>query len=186
MKYKIIFLISVVFFFVAGYFTCYILNKNKNAQVKEQVYNDCMQTTKERLSDSGVLNITELNPAVNRSIVGTIKSISNNVITVSIKPLKILADVELDERIIKINEQTSLIKITEKNEADYQKELDSFHKNHPEFLNIGETVEGAPARIAESQIEFSDLKIGGQVVVETENDITNVKEFLAKKLIVSE
>jgi len=80
-------------------------------------------------------------------------------------PFEDKEDPKADARLVRINEQTELIKRLPKSPEEISLKNDILYN--------------------ETIIKALDLKIGDEIIIETEGDVKNVSEFFAKKIIVN-
>lgn len=186
MNYKIIILFLFVFIF--GLSTGFIIDK---FLIKEQVNRRDSQNTfesgwnaaREALKERGYLQENYENIEI-KMVSGKVSEISDNKIYLNIKPLEALSDPDLDSRILVIDQSTEFLRVVRKSEAEYQKEIDML-KSSGEFKVVPDSPDGQVGRHYLEKTFFGDIKIGDQVVVESYNDLKYEKEFLVKKITVT-
>ena len=86
------------------------------------------EAAKKRLADSGFA-APMANLEIN-NVSGQVTAIQDNAITLKIRPMEPLADPSLDERIVKIDNQTKIYVLEQKDQALYQKEMADFNKKY--------------------------------------------------------
>lgn len=108
---------------------------------------------------------------------------SDNKLKLQITPLFPLDSPDLNERIIKIDQNTEIVRVIQKDTETIKKEQDEFLRNNPDFLNspIGP---GGPSRFTEQKVGISELKENLNISVKTDYDIKKEKEFIAKKITI--
>ncbi len=119
-----------------------------------------------------------------KTISGSVDKIENNKIYLKVPPLSPLADKELDERIIKIDSNTTIYKVVKKPEDQYRKELEKFYQAHPEALNDAGLQVPPPSRVYSVEAKFNEIKVGQVLLVEADKDISKEKIIIAKKITI--
>ena len=115
-KTIIISLVVALGFFFIGYFI----------GAKDGTYQAGWDSARKRLSESGYL--PNMNNAELVVASGEVKAIADKTVTLKTKPLDPLSDVEPSERIIETDENTKIYLLEQKNQAEYQKELQEFYQ----------------------------------------------------------
>jgi len=138
------------------------------------------EAAKQRLKDSGFA------PAMVgmeiKTLLGEVKEIKGDRISLKIRPLEPLADPELDNRVVIVDDNTKIYQLEPKDQKVYQKELEDFNEKmreqtvQPGALPLPAT---PPEYFTKKQINMADLKIGQQITVVADKDIKNDKEFKA-------
>lgn len=152
------------------------------------------QAAKDRLKQTGMAPMMDESMQIS-SASGQVSAVNGDKISVKINPLEPLADPDLDERTIEINENTKIYQLSEKNQEQYRKETEEFEKKIREQIannsKPGEmpTVAASPVMPPElfvkTEIKLSDIKIGSQInVVSAGQDIKNAKSFTASEITV--
>lgn len=146
---------------------------------------------KKRLADSG-FGSPMANFEIN-NVSGQVTAIQDKAITLKIMPLEPLADLDLDERIIKADANTKIYTLEQKDQAEYQKEMEDFNKKMQEQANSmpapGETPASPadaitpPEFFVKKETSLSDIKIGDNInVIAADEDIKNTKQFTAAEI----
>jgi len=136
-----------------------------------QITKDCWDQAKQRLTDSGIVANLPSSPEV-KSVYGIVTAVSGNKITLKIKSLDILADPDLDTRIIEVSDATKLYQMV-KNE-------------NVAASNSASSPKGAPpkANYQNKEIKIGDLKAGNRLSVLSDNDIKNQKNIKANTIVL--
>ncbi len=141
------------------------------------------EAAKKRLAESGFAPMmTDLEI---KTISGEIKEIKGSKISLTIRPLEPLADPELDNRVITIDNQTKIYQLVQKDTAEYQKEMAEFNKKMQEQMAKPGTATQPllpPDYFTKKLIQLTDLKVGQQVSATAAQDIKTVKEFTALEI----
>jgi len=149
------------------------------------------EAAKKRLADSGFA-APMANLEIN-NVSGQVTAIQDNAITLKIRPLEPLADPSLDERIVKVDANTKIYTLEQKDQAEYQKEMADFDKKMQEQLKNppkpGETPAAAagaimpPEFFVKKEASISDIKVGMNInVIAADKDIKNTKQFSAAEI----
>jgi len=149
------------------------------------------EAAKKRLADSGFA-APMANLEIN-NVSGQVTAIQDNAITLKIRPLEPLADPSLDERIVKVDANTKIYTLEQKDQAQYQSEMAEFNKKMQEQLKTPPQPGQAPISPADAimppeffikkEASISDIKIGITVnVVAADKDIKNAKQFTAAEI----
>ena len=149
------------------------------------------EAAKKRLADSGFA-APMANLEIN-NVSGQVTAIQDNAITLKIRPMEPLADPSLDERIVKIDNQTKIYVLEQKDQALYQKEMADFNKkiqeqmkNPPKPGETPATPAGAimpPDFFVKKEASISDIKVGMNInVIAADKDIKNAKQFSAAEI----
>ena len=117
-----------------------------------------------------------------RSISGTVKSVSGNVVTLettaSPNPFEELPTV----RQVTVGSGTKIIKQVTKDPAEFQKEVTAWQKSSTDPKSG--TITTLPLPFAETELKVSQLKSGDRVSVEASNNIKTQVSFEATKITV--
>jgi len=81
---------------------------------------------KKRLADSG-FGAPMANLEI-KNLTGQVTAVKDNAITIKISPLEPLADPSLDQRIVKVDANTKIYVLVQKDQALYQKEMEEFNR----------------------------------------------------------
>lgn len=105
------------------------------------------------------------------SINGIVQEIKNNLVYLKIQPLTLLADPELNNRIIEINKNTKVYKLVEKSATQHQEE-------------IAESMMLPKYFIDKQEISFNDVQVGQKITVVAQENIKDKKQFKAAEIII--
>ena len=149
------------------------------------------EAAKKRLADSGFA-APMANLEIN-NVSGQVTAIQDNAITLKIRPLEPLADPSLDERIVKVDANTKIYTLEQKDQAEYQKEMADFDKKMQEQMKnppepgqapippVGDV--GPPEFFVKKEASISDIKVGMNInVIAADKDIKNAKQFSAAEI----
>jgi len=124
------------------------------------------------------------------SVSGDVQDIKGNKITLKIYPLSPLADKNLDVRIIDVS-NANFYRLIEKDQAQFQKEMEDFDKKMTTRMESSDTMAGAtldlitpPEMFIKQIISSSELKVGQQIMVTAGEDIKDAKQFDAEEVVV--
>jgi hypothetical protein len=154
---------------------------------KENTYQAGWEAAKQRLADSGFSSVME--GMEFRLISGEVlkTEAARGRISISINPLEPLADPELDTRIIIVDSNTKIIKLAEKDMAEYEKEMAEFDKQ------MGEQMAGPdpmvelpmpPEFYTRESADISSIVAGQMITVSAGEDIKEKKEFKATEITI--
>jgi hypothetical protein len=180
-------IIIVLAFFSLGYFAGTKIAALKGGQAGDNTYQAGWNAAKKRLLESGYFsaNNSEIN-----SVFGQVKEVNGNSITLKIRPLEPLADRELDERTIQIDENTKIYANTQREQKEYQQLVEEFtNKKREEAAKSGETPTFSPADypspFIQNEANISDIKVGVNVTVKAvDKDIKTAKNFKASEVTI--
>ncbi|MBI4779146.1 hypothetical protein HY797_01690 [Candidatus Falkowbacteria bacterium] len=201
-KNLIIYIIIAVVFTGIGYFFSQpiaqsISLRGNNSAVAPGAGQDTfaagMQAAYDRLISRGQAAIVARGWGFRESKVigGAIKEIIQGEIILAVNPVNPLSDPTMDERIIKISDQTKIYRQIKKTAEETKADSEAFNKDMEEFSRkvkeqkAGEPIEPPqpPDPLGKTEIKISDLKIGDQITVTAKNDIHAAKEFLAEEIM---
>lgn len=156
----------------------FLLGSQTTEKNWQEGYEQGRQALIERLSDTGYLipTIGEM-----RDLSGEITKIGEDRIFFKIHIFDPLADPELDERVAIINEETQISLFKDKDPAEYQKEMDEWYRKTAE-VQEGDLI-APPDHFIELDINLTDLNVGQSISVQAAEDIKEMKEFTATKII---
>lgn len=184
-------IISVaILFFSAGYsFTFFA---KTGSVISNNNYQAGWDAAKKRISDGGFY------PAASsevKSVTGEIKDISNGKITLKIRPLDLLADPALDERVIIVDSSANIFSQEPKDQKEFSAEMAEYSKqlknNQAQAAAVTTGTSTAPIEVTfltppngfiKTEIAISDLKVGQTVSVMADKNIKEVKEFSAVEI----
>jgi len=187
-----ILLVMVLLSFASGYLAGGANLNNRQAE-KADAFRAGWQSALRRLTDSGFIPPArdfEIN-----SVSGQVTAVQANAVSIKIRPLEPSADPSLDERIIEVEAATKIFVLGQKDQAQYQKEVQDYNKKMQEQLRqapkSGRAV-AAPAALIippESLIkeaaDISAIKPGVNVsVVAADKNIKDAKSFKAAEIVV--
>jgi len=121
------------------------------------------------------------------SIGGVIERVEADRIVLKVYPSEWQTNPELEERIVIADENTKIYYVEQKDQAQFQKESDEFHKMMEEKAKNSEEISEPimpPAMFSQDEINFSDIKAGQQMTVTAQENIKDIKEFKAIEIIV--
>lgn len=191
-KNIIISLVVAMIFFTLGYFAGGAKVNLIGQPIKgDNTFQSGWEAAKKRLTDSGF--ISAAGDFVVKTISGQVTAVESDAIILKIRPLEPLADSNLDERIIKIDANTKIYILTQKDQTQYQSEIADFNKKMQEQLKhqygLGQTSASsavaitAPELFTKKETSLSDIKVRTMVgVVAADNDIKNTKQFNAVEI----
>ncbi|MBU1730238.1 hypothetical protein KJ557_01635 [Patescibacteria group bacterium] len=143
---------------------------------------------KQRLSETGFMPmLDDIESMEIKTANGEVTAIEDNKITLKIFPLEPLADPELDNRIIEIDENTKVYQSVVKDQKEFQKELDEFrNKIHERINNPEGNTEPLtpPSGFIKQESSLTAIQVGQQITVTAEQDIKNLKQFKAIEIII--
>jgi len=191
-KTIIISLVVALVFFTLGYLIGGINITPTGQLVKgANTFQAGWDAAKQRLADSGFfapMGNFEIN-----NVSGEVIAVKDNAITLKIRPLEPLADPSLDERIVKVDANTKIYTLEQKDQAEYQKEMADFDKKMQEQLKnplepgqapippVGDV--GPPEFFVKKEASISDIKVGMNInVIAADKDIKNAKQFSAAEI----
>lgn len=191
-KTIIISLVVALVFFTLGYLIGGINITPTGQLVKgANTFQAGWDAAKQRLADSGFfapMGNFEIN-----NVSGEVIAVKDNAITLKIRPLEPLADPSLDERIVKVDANTKIYTLEQKDQAEYQKEMADFDKKMQEQLKnplepgqapippVGDV--GPPEFFVKKEASISDIKVGMNInVIAADKDIKNTKQFSAAEI----
>lgn len=178
MKKVIIHLIIILLSLVAGIFLGYRFEFGQKNTVNvaneyDKGWEECRARYKELANTQSYEAEVEI-----RFLTGKIVKTDLNTINIDIIKFDYNADPNLDTRIIKIDDNTSINKVVKKDNEEYMEELGIYNKN----FDNGQ--EQPPSEFKEIGINSTELKIGQNVQVWVEQDVRNIKEFTASKILI--
>ncbi|MBU1246949.1 hypothetical protein KJ973_02800, partial [Patescibacteria group bacterium] len=143
---------------------------------------------KQRLSETGFMPmLDDIESMEIKTANGEVTEINGNKISVKIYPLEPLADLELDNRVVEVDENTKVYQSVVKDQKEFQKELDEFRKKIDERINNPEGNTGPltpPSGFIKKETNLAAIKIGQQITVTAEQDIKNLEQFKAIEIII--
>ena len=180
-KRLIVIVLSVaVVCFVLGFLASSQFNTTQGILGGKNTFQAGWEAAKARLTETGLVPMAA--NIETKTVSGEIKEINGNKISLKIRPLEPLADPELDNRVVTVDDNTKIYQLEPKDPKVYQKELEDFNKKTREqIVQPGALPQPVtpPEYFTKKQIKIADLKIGQQVTVTADKDIKNSKEFTA-------
>ena len=152
----------------------------------ENTFEAGWQAAKQRLSETGFMPMFGEDMAIT-SLSGEVKEVKGNKISLKISPLEPLADPNLDNRIVEVDEKTKIYRLIEKDPAQYQAEMEEFERKMGEEMENPEVVtEPAvfPEMYNKEEAGLADIEVDQRISVKTEEDIKEVKQFKAVEITI--
>ena len=178
----IIIAVALVFFVLGYVVSSQVKPPGKIGPAGQNTFQAGWEAAKKRLAETETgFTPTAANTEI-KTISGEIKEIKGNKISLKIRPLEPLADPELDNRVVIVDDNTKIYQLEPKDPKVYQKELEDFNKKMQEQIvqpGVAPQPVTPPEYFTKKQIKLADLKIGQQVTVAADKDIKNSKEFKA-------
>ncbi len=144
---------------------------------RHTTYRDGWNAARARLASSPQFGFLETARGEVKTLDGVVDSVNGNTVTISITPLSPLADPMLDARLVSFSDITRVTKITERNQAEFQKEFDEYMKNLLSGKSNKDTT--PPISYSVAQAQATDIKVGDKITVTTSEDIKDAKSFVA-------
>jgi hypothetical protein len=119
-----------------------------------------------------------------KSLSGTAEKISDNKISLKIRPIGPLDDPDLDQREVIIGSNTKIFKIVEKDAKTYQKEAAEM-KEKAKGMKGEEAILSSmlsPSMYEKKEVKVSDIRSGDGLVISSNDNIRNKKEFTAAQI----
>lgn len=185
MRKKIITIFFIFFVFlilsVCGFYFFNIQIKN----AKDQGYKQGWDAAKARLNEQIGSMVSE--GVISNKIIGVVQAVNNNEINLKINNGELLSDPELDNRKVLINGQTKILQFQLKSDEKYAQELEKYYqeKNIDLKTFVPDPNESfGPERYEQVLVDVSAVKVGKTIDVYADGDIKNVKNFIAKEIVV--
>lgn len=160
----------------------YPIDERKITSTGSDTFQSGWDAAKKRLQESGQYFAMS---GEMKSVLGQIADVSNNKITLKIRPIEPLDDPELDNRIIVVTDSTKIYQMVQKDQTQYQKEMDEFNKKIQEQMKSPEKMTSLiapPELFTKEEATISDLKADQQIEVSSDDNIRNAKEFEAVEI----
>ena len=144
------------------------------------------QAAQERLSETGFMPMFGKDMEIT-SLSGEIKEVKGNKISLKISPLEPLADPNLDNRIVEVDEKTKIYRLIEKDPAQYQAEMEEFERKMGEEMENPEEIPEPvvfPEMYNKEEAGLADIEVDQRISVKTEEDIKEVKQFKAVEITI--
>ena len=164
-KQIIIYILIVIFAFGIGYIV---------ASQGGGDYWEGWNAAKARLIETGYLEEISETTEI-KTIRGIVSAVKDNKISLKINSLDPLADFELDNRIIEVDDNTKIILHESRNDEEFIKEADAFEKG---------LSENEPMPFIEKKGSLSDIKVGEITTVTAQENIKDKKQFKAVEIII--
>jgi len=152
----------------------------------ENTFEAGWQAAKQRLSETGFMPMFGKDMEIT-SLSGEVKEVKGNKISLKISPLEPLADPNLDNRIVEVDEKTKIYRLIEKDPAQYQAEMEEFERKMGEEMENPEEIPEPvvfPEMYQQEEAVLTDIEAGQQISVRTEGDVKEVKQFRAIEIII--
>ena len=149
----------------------------------ENTFEAGWQAAKQRLSETGFMPMFGEDMAIT-SLSGEVK---DNRISLKISPLEPLADPDLDNRIVEVDEKTKIYRLIEKDPAQYQAEMEEFERKMGEEMENPEEIPEPvvfPEMYNKEEAGLADIEVDQRISVKTEEDIKEVKQFKAVEITI--
>ena len=175
-------IIIALIFFILGF----VGNNIYNKQVKgDDTFQAGWDAAKQRLAESGFM------PAMGDmeivSVTGEVIEVQGSKISLKINPLEPLADPELDNRIVEIDENTKIYQLIQRDQAEYQKEMEEFDRIMMEQMENPEAMAELgqyPEPYTKEEASLDDIQVGQLISVEAQENIKDIKQFKAIEITV--
>jgi len=164
----------LLIFFAVGFFAALAWNRSKISAAYDNGYDKGWDAAKERLYETGVLESVENDYPV-KSVIGDIQGIDGDKLYLQIEPVEALAKRELDDRVVVINENTKVYKYVSRSQEEIESERQELERS-------GKLEE--PALMKKQEVPVSQLDSASRVIVYSEQDIKNDKQFQAIEIII--
>lgn len=174
-----LFLFAIIFLvvgYIFGFVSCGRLSKKDPGDTFEAGWN----TLRKRVESTG--NFVQKSDQVITSLSGRIIDISTNKVEIEIISINPLLDPELDNRTVVVDDKTLVYRMSKRDDAEYQKEVESALRD--KVNSRPDAPDGMPVRYIQEKISFQELSKGQLVVVKSDQDINNKKQFMASEVIV--
>ena len=152
----------------------------------ENTFEAGWQAAQERLSETGFMPMFGEDMAIT-SLSGEVKEVKGNKISLKISPLEPLADPNLDNRIVEVDEKTKIYRLIEKDPAQYQAEMEEFERKMGEEMENPEEIPEPvvfPEMYNKEEAGLADIEVDQRISVKTEEDIKEVKQFKAVEITI--
>lgn len=169
----IIILIALIFFGLGYVFSIW---KNQVPIDKNNTFQAGWDAAQARITDSGILRNDKENVEM-REVLGEIKEISDNKITLKIQALSLLADAALDTRMIVVDPATKIYSLEMKSLKEYGAELSAYNK-----LPQNQQPATPPDNFKKTEISITDLQVGQMIIAKADKNIKDMKEFNATEI----
>ncbi|MFZ2303951.1 MAG: hypothetical protein WAV98_04165 [Minisyncoccia bacterium] len=116
-----------------------------------------------------------------RTISGTVTEVNGNRITIRTQSQNPFDDVTLADRIVSIEKDTKIIKISQGDTEAFQKEMEAFMKNAMSKKDAGAVPPQLPQPTSVN-VDASSIKVGDTLVVAATENIKTMKKFTASEI----
>lgn len=194
-KQSIIFVVSILFAHAIGLGIGIQIGSgknipNQNIKSGNDTYQAGWNAAKARLNQSPIGMAIPAGMEI-KNISGTIQKIDGNKLTVKINPLEPLADPDLDTRIITADASTKINLAVQRDQVQFQKEMQAFQDKmmKPQTQTDPTQVPDMsmpPMSFENKVISLTELKENQQVMITTNENIKDKKEFVATQIDAQE
>lgn len=177
LKQIIIYTLIAILGFGLGFGFAYLDKK----QSQENAYQEGWDAAKQRLQEAGYL------PFVAEEIFwleGRVERVEQDKITLKIFSFDPLADPDLDIRIVWMDSNTKVYQLKPKEPAEYQKEEAEFFKKMEEQAISPELFKKPIPQTPREPAQLSDIKQGQEIMVVSDADIRDKKQFKAVEVVI--
>jgi hypothetical protein len=185
MKKFFLFFLFAVIFFAIGALVGYFIPQKAAVQTidSNNTFQAGWKAAEKRLVGMGFLQEIPVSQAI-YSVGGKIISTKGKTMEIKITPLEPLADPELDNREISINDQTKIFKYSKKEEALYKRELDEYYDKVSKDVNFDDQQALMPVQYELKEANSNDLVSGLTIEVKSKNDLKTLKKIIADEITV--
>jgi hypothetical protein len=158
--------------------------RSKTSSGQENTFQAGWDAAKERLEKIGI-GVLPANTEI-KSMAATVQKISgDSMIVKAISTMDPLSDPSLDTRTIQINNNTKFYRLVQKDSAQLQKEMEDFRKNNPgqSSDSLSQSAD-YPVPQEKKETGISDIKEGSDILILSNGDIRDKKEFLAVEILL--
>lgn len=151
----------------------------------DNTYQAGWDAAKQRLAETGY--VPTMNDMEITFVDGIVQEVRDNKIYLKIQSLTPLANSELDNRIIETDENTKIYELVEKDQEQYQIELDEFTQKMQEEMDNPEIITEPimpPEPFIKQEINFNEIQVNQQIMVMAQEDIKDIKQFKAIEIIM--
>lgn len=177
-------IILIILFFGTGIFLGTKIKKTSAPGSQENTYQSGWDAAKKQLEKKGIGNV----PAGMeiRNLSGTIDLISGDTITLKdVTSANLLSDPGLDIRTVHVSSDTKFYQLTQKDGAQFQKEMEDFQKKMQEQTGndpLANQPIAPPQPQDKKEITIAELKVGQLVEIISADNIGEKKEFTATEI----
>ncbi len=183
--YKKIVIISVsisVIFFVLGFLSSsFKLRGFSFDEELKKSYDMGWEEAKLRFGKVCVLPVISQENLEIKAFYGEIKEIKNGEIVIKANPIAFSNEKEVIKNVF-IKSDTKIQKLIQKNEAEYNLEIEAYSKKIN--LQSPEPAVIPPARFIKQDIDVSSLKVGQKITVSAKEDVKNIDRVTALEILL--